>query len=288
MPAGRLYTPAPVARRHPLNRGLVAWWLGLPGQAGGPTVADIVSGSRANAGSLAGTPSWVGGCPDGFTGVLLNGSSQCVSTGRTTAQLFGPSAPPGITVAWWMRPSTTYNAGTVRGIWGGMNGAGAPEFGCQVYSDNNWYVGFAASGDDDRVTVAASASNYPNGVWSHYVFTTTFGGGSVLYQSGLSIGSSGSAATYQTPSDVWRLGSNSVNYGNYFPGAIGGFQLFTRALPAADVAGVYDQARRGYPDTLWWVPGRQGVACLSPVSPPPPPPAGSGFPAAVVGGGFGW
>lgn len=26
----------------------------------------------------------------------------------------------------------------------------------------------------------------------------------------------------------------------------------------------------------------------APTSPPPPPPAGSGFPAAVVGGGYGW
>lgn len=232
---------------HPFNDTLLGWLLSLPGRGQGGTLFDLTG---RYSGALVGQPSSAPGCPDGFAGILLNGTSQYVSLGLMSNAIFGAS-PSGVTVAWWMRPSTVHNAGTIRGVWGALSGTGQPEFGCQVYSDNNWYVGFAWAGDDDRVTTAATASNYPQGEWGFYTFTCTIGGASYLYRNGIEFGSKTSgSATYQTPSDVFRIGSNSVTYGNFFPGAIGSFLTYARALPAAEVRWLSAQAWLGYPDLI--------------------------------------
>lgn len=46
------------AARHPLNAGLAAWWLGLPGQWGGGTWRDITLGGLD--GALTNGPAWAG------------------------------------------------------------------------------------------------------------------------------------------------------------------------------------------------------------------------------------
>jgi hypothetical protein len=69
MPNGAINLACPVNRSHPLARGLVSFWLPLPGRMGRIYLDDIAG---RNHGTLTNGPTWVGG-PNGFGAV--NGSS---------------------------------------------------------------------------------------------------------------------------------------------------------------------------------------------------------------------
>ena len=249
------------AADHPLNAGLVAWYLALPPAAGGSRLFDLTG--RAP-GTLVNGPGWATG-PDGFAALTFNGSSSYADTGRTVSQMLG--TPAGVTVSWWMRPASAHNSGATRAMWGATQGGGQPEFSGQVFSDNNWYVGFAAGGDDDRISFAATAANYPQGVWGYYTYTTTFGGASYLYRNGAEIGSKTTGAcTQRSPSDTFTVGRQGSGAVAYFPGDLGGLRVQAAPVSASGAWGLWDQASRGYPDLLRRYTPRAWL--VAPTSPP--------------------
>ena len=72
----------PVNKSHPLNRGLVSWWLNLPGGVwrGGSTARDLM---RRNDADLIGNSAWVGdqGRRNGFGWWDFDGSGDGIPTG---------------------------------------------------------------------------------------------------------------------------------------------------------------------------------------------------------------
>ena len=148
------------------------------------------------------------------------------------------------TVSWWQKPSTAYNTGTIRGIWGQTNGAAAPELSAQVFSDNNWYVGWNNPSDDDRVIVAATAPNYRQGQWDHYVFTWASGGDSTLYQNGAVLGNKvgGTTVSDLGGSHTLRIGKQG-EVASWFPGTIDEVRVYNRVLPASEIQQLYNQGR---------------------------------------------
>lgn len=63
---------SPVNRSHPLNRGRVGWWIGLPNNSGGNTLFDLMN--RANMG-LVSAPAWFP-YSTVLKGITLDGSSH--------------------------------------------------------------------------------------------------------------------------------------------------------------------------------------------------------------------
>jgi hypothetical protein len=66
---GIIDTRNPIEWRHPLNRGLVSWWLPFGPWQGGGTLRDL---ARRNHGTLTNGPTWAAG-RDGFGAVKFDG-----------------------------------------------------------------------------------------------------------------------------------------------------------------------------------------------------------------------
>lgn len=97
----------PVNWLHPVNRGLKAWYLTLPGLTGGSRWMDVTKmGTSGNHGILTGTPTWSGltGRPGGLGSVYFNGTTDFITIPRIiTAYPF--------TLSCWFRTAaaaTTY------------------------------------------------------------------------------------------------------------------------------------------------------------------------------------
>jgi Concanavalin A-like lectin/glucanases superfamily len=136
-------------------------------------------------------------------------------------------------VSWWMKPSSAFNSGTIRGIWGQGDSS---EFSCQIFTDNNWYCGWSTSADR-RVIIAASAVNYPTNVWSYYTLVWN-SAGTTLYRNGVSIGTNGTGPATANLSGSFLIGKQGIN-NQYFPGSEDDFRIYNRALSAAEVYQLY-------------------------------------------------
>lgn len=216
--------PRPQLQRgHPLALGVIADW---PTYEGSGTTLNDISGSGYT-GAFISTPTWVAG-QSGWA-LSFNGSTAAVST-----PLKNLNYNEG-TICWSAKPTEAYNSGTRRPMWGQLTGGNTnPSLSAQVYTDNNFYVGwFGAS--DRRVTFAATATNYPQGIWSRYVFTWSTTAGSAMYQNTRLIGSNASAATPSNVNDNFLLAGLGSGYGFFWSGTEGDFRIYSRRLSAAEI-----------------------------------------------------
>lgn len=241
MPDGGIYYGDPVNRAHPLNRGLVSWWLPLPWYSSGPRLIDIAG---KNHGTLTNGPTWMPG-PNGFGAVATSGGGY-VPVGDITAI----SGVPAITIV-------------VDALWRSSVGTGAnpalfsksqPGADCDLLFWSGTQV-FARIGNSDNEYGIGGAIKFDARQQTAVVFD---GGGTgnaerlKLYQDGVP-----QTLSY-TGTILATTGNNSLaaNIGRYtFNGATTNatfysVRLHNRGLSASEVAALYDQARRGYPDTL--------------------------------------
>ena len=152
------------------------------------------------------------------------------------------------TISWWMNPDLAFNDGTTHIFWSQLTNDLAPEISAQKFSDNNFYIGFNAGGNDDRIVIAASSSNYPQNEWSHYILTWVEGGDSILYMNGINIGDNGGATTLQSPSNTLEIARMSIDSPAFFDGTIDEFIIFNRTLSAIEVNATYhNQSTRFFP-----------------------------------------
>lgn len=179
----------------PINRQLKAW---LPlNENAGLSAFNLV-------GPLSGRLTATTRRTQGWTTVNFDGSTTQGSLGLTGVN--HPGAYSYGTISWWMRPASAYNSGTVRSIWGTqMVGGSGLEFACQAWSDGNWYIGSYPTGS--RLTMALSATNYIQNVWTHYAVVWSPSGLS-FYCRGQLIGSAG--AQDNSATDYTALGFGSM------------------------------------------------------------------------------
>lgn len=216
--------------------GQVAWW--KFDEISGLTAAD--SSGNSNTGNLINGPIWTVGHIN--NGLQFDGVDDHVNTNKSIGTIIG-SIDSG-TVSWWQNPSTFYNSGAVRGIWGDTDWPFTKEFSAQVFSDNNWYVGWNSGAGDTRVIIAASAANYVKGSWNFYTFTWVNGGNSILYQNGVQIGiNSGNTSVLSgtTNFDLGVQGTYGVNNSlNFFPGSLDEFHIYNRVLTQAEITQLFN------------------------------------------------
>lgn len=220
-----LFSSASSGTPSDVTSGLVAQWKMDEGT--GSTTADNIGGFN---GTFTGSPTWITGA--GGNGALsFSGSGQYVSTSLTSLASLSSG-----TISWWMKPSTAFNSGAIRGLWGHFNTP--KELTAQVYSDNNFYIGWNVSGTDARIAVAASSGNYVSGAWHFYCFTWD-ATGSKLYMDG-SASPFGSNATAPNVSNVganFLIGAHVT--ATPFPGSLDDFRIFNRVLSTTEMATLY-------------------------------------------------
>jgi len=234
----------PVEWGHPLNRGRVAWWLGLPqaGFSGSALIRDITrpgyGGSHGvMAGGLSQFPS-----ERGYYGLRTNGTGRATGTTALTAAT-------DLSLAIWIyqaSPQTTIKVaiGFGSAVWLGSSvTAGKWNFSC------------------DGFTLLDTATGHTAG-W-HRITGTRTGGMAYLYVDGM-LATSG-ARTAGSASGAFSLGDFTAS-GYVWPGDISDPSVWNRCLSAAEVAYDHDLSRRGYrtPDSpLRWITGRTYFAPLS-------------------------
>lgn len=247
----------PVEWAHPLNQGLVSWWLALPSLPRGNRWHDL---TRRNPGTLTNGPTWQGarGRPGGWGSLNLNGSTQYVET--TAAVL--PTAYP-MSMSCWFR---TTNA----------TAANRDSFFLGSTTTADQYCGFQIGADHKAVyTLHGSLSCWVtggvalnDGAWHHLMGTSTDATTHSLYVDGKLVSATvlgdGSSGTFPAL-NVASMGR--LNYGGlgiqYFPGDVDDIRVYTRGLSAA--AALYAESLAGYPNALrrvrraaWSVPAAPG------------------------------
>lgn len=148
----------------------------------------------------------------------------------------------------WAFPTGAYNASTQRFLWG-QNGNATPEFSCQRYLDNKWYVG-STVGSDTRVSVLASAADWIQNAWNCYVFTWQTGDAR-WYANGQLVASNTNTQAMPTVKTagcfVFGDGADSARVGGlniYYRDFIAEPRIYNRALSATEVWQIYDPATR--------------------------------------------
>lgn len=173
-----------------------------------------------------------GGLSTGFTAA----STQYIDTGVSGTLFQGLTE---LTISLWAYNTTAFNSGTVDALVGlGATSGSTTQFQFMHYSDNNLYVGPSAGG---RVIVAASSSNWPSSIWTHYCWTGISGSTATLYVNGVSAGTASSTN--------FTALANTFLIGHSYDGSRSGYlelvQLWARALSAREIAGLIAEPYAG-------------------------------------------
>ena len=228
---------------HGLNYGLTAWWLPLPNNQGGSRLFDLCGKSP---GTLTNGPTWTTGPRPEFAAVQYDGTNDYASLGtftglgstnRTLAVLFRPTTVDGTS-----RRVVCFPAGE-----GADATAEQTPFVVNVRSTGA-QVGFGGTPYQGYINYTPTAN-----AWHFLVASVT---GQVctawLWKDGAytSLGSSGTNTGGVATNPVGYIGRFNTGYGQYFAGQVADVRLYYRPSDAGFAAALYDQSRRGHPDTL--------------------------------------
>jgi len=226
----------PVNRKHPLNQGRLAWWLGVRGLSGGPALYDIMGRYPA---TLAAGCDYATSAQNGYPEIVSSGATNGVATcGQPTQAIdnftlaisFVLPVISGVVDTEYL----IYNGNPVTG-WG---------LAAQVYSSA--YIGFYFNGASGYYSGAgiAPVANTP-----YRVHMTLAAGLATLYINGDVI-STYAPGTLVTPT-AGDFGIGLVpGIGKGTTGRVWNSSLWSRPLSAAEVMEDYRQELAGYRDVL--------------------------------------
>lgn len=239
---GLIDSQEPIERDHPLNAGLVAWWLGLDGNWGGSTLHDLCG---KYPGTLTNGPTWSPG-PGGFAGLTLDGSNDYVST--PSISLAGASQS--FTLSLWLRYTST--AGYIS-FWDKGSGTNSRPWQFFFNQDSGKYLRFQQyNGTLNPRADTTAVSN--DGNWHLFTAVRDCENSQMyIYIDGVNRTTAQNNVGFTTNFDdtsTTVIGQPRNGIVNYFNGRFGGAWAHSRALPAADVYALYEQSLKGHPDTL--------------------------------------
>lgn len=258
---------------HPINRGLVAWWLPLPSNKNGSRWFDLKGRYHGTLTGVPATPSpWNAGC-NGLPAFELPGTDDVYVA--AAANPIGVADSFTICVRHLSRatPGAPYYI-CVRGQDGFGNGWSAA-----VYVDtSNRFNGAIVIETGDVETGVGPTAAATLGVWHDVAFTWNRStGGLQLYLDG------GTAATATSTADDLRSStfgfgigspeSAALESGTWGRGLYQEVAVYTRVLSASEVYARHRQAMAGYPDLL-----RRWSRGGSLFSPPAAAPGGDAVP----------
>lgn len=237
----------PVNQSHPLNRGLVSWWLcGAPWK--GATWHDLCGRNPGTLTNMDPATDWIGPLSrPGGTGALdLDGSNDHVRI--PVAQ----SLTSGFTIFGWAR-GTVAAGGTdaVRCLfsYGSDFGAGVGDNITLVWTHtNSAYAGsFFMIGSGSYPVVKWTAPPAA-GTWAS-VAATWNGTTMAAYVNGISQGTA-SNSTFGAISAANACFSQRGNNSQYFASSMDDWCIYSRALSDSEIWARHVNSRQGYPGTL--------------------------------------
>lgn len=233
---------------HPLNRGLVSWWLPLPHLIGGRRLWDLRN--RAH-GVLTGFPAtgaeWISQ-PNRFGGLLLDGSNDYVLATMS-------AIPRPFTVIGAYNATTTYTAG------------GVVLFSHDDGTNSGYRVQLGYSGGNTTLTLTFGAvADYPfagltttTGLWSFAAVTVPVDSGTAtawlasnteLKTTTAAVGSATGTPTRAT------ISSNLFSDVVHFPGKVGFVVIVSGTMTSQAVQAWHTEWRTGFPNLLRRYPER--------------------------------
>lgn len=227
---------------HPLNQGLLGWWPNFAPLDGGQYQYDVARRSDA---ALTNGPAWVAG-PNGLAAVLYDGSNDYASVSLDL------SAYSALTLAFWLWWDAYANDDhmALEYTADGVANSG-------FYVDPNQSAGVAEVATGPAVSVGTWRFTRPSAAaWHHYVcafdrsvstgLTGVYIDGQLVTRTGGSSGTPGGNFANSTLYVMSRAGSSLFGAGR-----MGDFRVTAgRAVGDAEAFALYDQSRRGHPDTL--------------------------------------
>lgn len=248
----RINLTDPVKRDHPLTRGMVAWWMQLPGIAGTNRMWDILApGEKGRYGTLSNfaatstlTSGWNGGY-NGFQSLAFDGTNDIV-----TATIADAVMPRPYTVIAAYTPLELYNAG------------GNILFGRHDPATNNGArIMMASATAQTSLTLTFGAvADYPLTGLTHAIGTRSFCAVVVPANSGTATAwqSAGGSLRTATASVGTMSGTptrNSISSevfssAYHFQGNVEFLAIVGGAITAPIANGWHEQWRRGFPDML--------------------------------------
>lgn len=256
----------PIDWSHPLNRGLVSEWAGVPlsGWIGSNKLRDLARGGKnPNDGTLTGmafppssTSGWQGtrGRVGGYGCLAFDGSNDYVDCGTVSS-----AALSQVTLAAWMYRSSSSNP-----MYAGWTTVSPNRLMLEWKNDGNFY----GTTDDGVVSNYPFFSNSATG-WHHFVLV--FNGSLAqtsrvaVYYDGVSQsltqgGGGNPTVTHQSGSFTIGVNTSASLFGN---GAADDVTLINRALSSTEVAVLYAESKTGNPNRWRWL---RGIAYSAPAT----------------------
>jgi len=254
----------------PGNRGLVSWWLNLPGRrgGGGSTFRDLMG---RNDGTLINMDSsnWVGakGRPGGWGALDFDGSSDYVTLGETPTFISDTQG----SISGWFRLDSLFSSNGNDKLFG-YGGQGATEpglFALEVRRVDSVTSGatrvgviYRTDGSGASLVGIVGSTDLVAGIWYNFCLTGS-GSSYALYVNGVSetlnvwIGTNDGKwigdTTVTAPGDV-SIGSLLFDgsRGAYFTGDVDNIHMFNRVLSNSGAFTLYSESKAAYPNALNW------------------------------------
>lgn len=246
MPLRPINLTHPVNKRHPLNVGLVAWWLGLRQWSGGGMWFDLCRNAN---GTLTNGPSWrASDRPGGHRVLSFDGSNDYV-TATAPAALSSIGTTGAVAVAMWAKIPVA--AATSRFLMATTSGAAASGI------DILYGLGGASGALTFRLgggNPVTHSGGYNDNLWHHIVGSRT-GNQITLYVNGVSVATAGNSNNASSSGPLQLGARNGANFAQFTGDDL---RIWNRDLSAGEVAELYRESRSGYPRMLNRVRRPQG------------------------------
>jgi hypothetical protein len=249
---GRSSLTNPVDWRNPLNRGLVGWWMDLPGWTPGNRLWDITApGERGRLGTFTNAPVWTVGTTGvpGYRVVSFSGgSSQYVALPATTFDGLGNGATAILTLRWTSNSQDSGFTGFGQVLSRQLDGSFSQMLlGLSEASADTGKIAFGAY----AFSMTAWTSSPGLNVWRH-VAITWVSGAQVGYLDGVQDFTNTETGTWQGASASWKnsIGAWAGDGAGYSTSDIQGVWIYNRILSAEQVAAHYRQWKQSFPDLL--------------------------------------
>ena len=236
--AGGINYGQPVNWSHPLNRGLVWWWMVLPDRpptwVSATSLIDLCQRDNGYLGDMA-----RGLNPDSVPRVGGWGSLAFDGV-NDNAQVAGLSAFSGAatTVAAWLRCSAYDASGFV---W----------FGTTVGATTYWQVASNTACYCSTTLVNVTSTPFADGAWRHLCFVAT-AAATEVYVNGISIGTGAAPTSVAAGSKTFMIGDwyGAPTTDFNLAGNMDDLRVYNRSLVASDVRQLYNLSRQRYPGVL--------------------------------------
>lgn len=249
----------PINQNHPLNKGLLAWWLVVPQWNGGTVWRDLTGHSNGTLTSMAPSSDWV--TPSdrrgGWGALDFEGTNDHVDTNHIFNEV---SDADKLTISTWINNPLTSNDSIFGGR--GTGNAGL-----------NFVSSGGVGGDPLRLTISggfdqnSDASGMTANTW-HHIAVTYDQVNVIFYIDGKQLSSHAQTAVISESDETMHIASfnNLGTPGTFFNGILDDIRVYTRALSGAEVAEYHSLSKRFYPGLLNRRSGLRGLSIAAAVA----------------------